>query len=384
MAQRLGPRLLERVPQVDLVVGPDGYRGLPELIARARAGERTAEVVFKRWEHYEDIAPVRGGAASAFVTVQRGCDYRCTFCIVPMTRGPERSRRLEDVVREVTDLVSGGTTEVTLLGQTVNSYDDGTHDFADLLRAVGGIAGVRRLRFTSPYPTDFTERAVAAMAETPAVCEHVHLPVQSGSSRVLKRMLRRYDRDRYLEVVAALRGAVPGMALTTDIIVGFPGETEADFQETLSLVELVGFDDAYTFKYSPREGTPATRLKDAVPDAVAGERVERLVGAARAGGEGARRRGVTNVTFEVVQREYAKLRPQLPRFCGCDTCRGDVLVFALNRLAPSYVSTPQGEVLVELRLDSDQEKAKLDVALLEGFGKVGLAPRCGAKPVQLI
>src|SRR6185312_16619725 len=197
--------------------------------------------------HYEDVPPVRGDAVSAFVTVQRGCDYRCTFCIVPMTRGPERSRKL-----------------------------------ADLLREVGDVAGVRRLRFTSPYPTDFTDGVVAAMAETPAVCEHVHLPVQSGSSRVLKRMLRRYDRDRYLEVVAALRGAVPGIALTTDIIVGFPGETEDDFQETLSLVERVGFDDAYTFKYSPREGTPATRLKDAVPDAVAGERLERLVAAVRA------------------------------------------------------------------------------------------------------
>src|SRR5438309_5300456 len=281
MAQRLGPRLLERVPQVDLVVGPDGYRGLPELIARARAGGRTAEVVFKRWEHYEDIAPVRGGAVSAFVTVQRGCDYRCTFCIVPMTRGAARSRKLAGVVREVTDLARGGTTEVTLLGQTVNSYDDGTHDFADLLRAVGGIPGVRRLRFTSPYPTDFTERAVAAMAETPALCEHVHLPVQSGSSRVLKRMLRRYDRERYLDVVAALRRAVPGIALTTDIIVGFPGETEEDFRDTLSLVETVAFDDAFTFRYSPREGTPATRLKDVVPDHVAGERLERLVAAVR-------------------------------------------------------------------------------------------------------
>src|SRR6267143_794565 len=277
MAQRLGPRLLERVPQVDLVVGPDGYRGLPELVARARAGERTEDVVFKRWEHYEDMPPVRGDGVSAFVTVQRGCDYRCTFCIVPMTRGPERSRKLEDVVREVADLARAGTTEVTLLGQTVNSFDDGTHDFADLLRGVGGIPGVRRLRFTSPYPTNFTDRAVAAVAQTPAVCEHVHLPVQSGSSRVLKRMLRRYDRKRYLDVVAALRGAVPEIALTTDIIVGFPGETEADFQETLSLVELVGFDDAYTFKYSPREGTPATRLKDPVADAVAGERLARRV-----------------------------------------------------------------------------------------------------------
>ena len=283
MAQRLGPKLLERIPQVDLVVGPDGYRGLPELIARVRAGggERAADVEFRGWEHYEDVPPAREAGASAFVTVQRGCDYRCTFCIVPMTRGPERSRKLADVVREVERLAGAGTTEVTLLGQTVNSYDDGTHDFADLLRAVGAVPGIRRMRFTSPYPTDFGERVVAAMAETPAVCEHVHMPVQSGSSRVLRRMLRRYDRDRYLAVVAALRDAMPGIALTTDIIVGFPGESEEDFRETLSLVEAVAFDDAFTFRYSPRDGTPATRLKDVVPDHVAGERLERLVATVR-------------------------------------------------------------------------------------------------------
>ena len=305
MAQRLGPRLLERVPQVDLVVGPDGYRGLPELIARARAGERAADVTFKSWEHYEDVPPVRETSASAYVTVQRGCDYRCTFCIVPMTRGPERSRKLADVVREVTDLVRTGTTEVTLLGQTVNSYHDGTHDFAELLRAVGGVEGIQRVRFTSPYPTDFTDAVVRAMADTPAVCEHVHLPVQSGSSRVLKRMLRRYDRARYLEVVAALRRAMPDIALTTDIIVGFPGETEADFQETLSLVDAVAFDDAYTFRFSPRDGTPATRLKDVVPDDVAGERLERLVAAVRGI---ARRRNVALVgsTHEVLVEGWAK------------------------------------------------------------------------------
>jgi tRNA-2-methylthio-N6-dimethylallyladenosine synthase len=305
MAQRLGPRLLERVPQVDLVVGPDGYRGLPELIARARGGERAADTTFKNWEHYEDVPPVREIGASAYVTVQRGCNYRCTFCIVPMTRGPERSRKLADVVREVTDLACTGTTEVTLLGQTVNSYHDGEHDFADLLRAVGAVHGVRRVRFTSPYPTDFTDGVVRAMAETPAVCEHVHLPMQSGSSRVLKRMLRRYDRDRYLEVVAALRGAVPGIAFTTDIIVGFPGETEDDFSETLSLVEQVGFDDAYTFKYSPREGTPATRLKDAVPDDVAGERLERLIALVR---RIARQKnvGLVGTTHEVLVEGLAK------------------------------------------------------------------------------
>ena len=305
MAQRLGARLLERVPQVDLVIGPDGYRGLPELIARARAGERAAEVEFKSWEHYEDVPPVRGTPVSAFVTVQRGCDYRCTFCIVPMTRGPERSRKLDDVVREVERLTAGGTTEVTLLGQTVNSYWDGEHDFAELLRAVGGVPGLARLRFTSPYPTDFSDRVLCAMAETPAVCEHVHLPLQSGSSRVLKRMLRRYDRARYLEVVAALRHAVPGIALTTDIIVGFPGETEDDFSETISLVEEVGFDDAFTFKYSPREGTPATRIPAAVPDDVAGERLERLIATVR-GVARQKNVGLVGTTHELLIEGKAK------------------------------------------------------------------------------
>ena len=281
MAQRLGPKLLERVPQVDLVIGPDGYRGLPELIAQARAGDRAADVAFKGWEHYEDVPPVRGNPISAFVTVQRGCDYRCTFCIVPMTRGPERSRKLADVVGEVARLTGAGTTEVTLLGQTVNSYHDGEHDFADLLRAVGAVDGIRRVRFTSPYPTDFTPRVLAAMAETPAVCEHVHLPVQSGSSRTLKRMLRRYDRDGYLDVVASLRATVSGIALSTDIIVGFPGETEDEFQETLSLVEQVRFDDAYTFKYSVREGTPAVRIKDHVAEEIKTERIGRLIALVR-------------------------------------------------------------------------------------------------------
>ncbi|HUK21047.1 MAG TPA: tRNA (N6-isopentenyl adenosine(37)-C2)-methylthiotransferase MiaB [Gemmatimonadales bacterium] len=305
MAQRLGARLLERVPQVDLVVGPDGYRTLPELIERARHGERAAEVEFRAWEHYEDVPPVRGDPVSAFVTVQRGCDYRCTFCIVPMTRGPERSRMLSDVVREIHTLVERGTTEVTLLGQTVNSYHDGSHDFADLLRAVGAVPGIRRVRFTSPYPTDFTERVVAAMADTPAVCEHVHLPAQSGSDRTLKRMLRRYDRARYLDVVRALRQAIPTIALTTDLIVGFPGETDSDFEQTVSLVQEVDFDDAYTFRFSPREGTPATRLQESVPDAVAAARLERLIACVRQ--VAARRNaGLVGTTHEVLVEGHAK------------------------------------------------------------------------------
>jgi tRNA-2-methylthio-N6-dimethylallyladenosine synthase len=216
------------------------------------------------------------------VTVQRGCDYRCTFCIVPYTRGPERSRKLADVVQETRSLAAGGVSEVTLLGQTVNSYHDGTHDFADLLRAVGAVDGIRRLRFTSPYPTDFTSRVIEAMATTPAVCEHVHLPAQSGSNAVLRRMLRRYTRERYLEVLASLRAAIPGLTVSTDLIAGFPGETEEHFTETLDLIAAADLDDAYTFKYSVRDGTPAVRLKDHVPDDVASERLQRLVDTARA------------------------------------------------------------------------------------------------------
>ena len=282
MAQRLGSTLLEQAPRVDLVVGPDAYRNLPELLAHAAAGRRTADVELRSWEHYEDVPAAREPGATAFVTVQRGCDYRCTFCIVPYTRGPERSRKLEDVVQETRSLAAGGVSEVTLLGQTVNSYHDGTHDFADLLRAVGAVDGIRRLRFTSPYPTDFTPRVIDAMATVPAVCEHVHLPAQSGSNAVLRRMLRRYTRERYLEVLASLRAAIPGLTVSTDLIAGFPGETEEQFAETLDLIAAADFDDAYTFKYSVRDGTPAVRLKDHVPDEVASERLQRLVDTARA------------------------------------------------------------------------------------------------------
>jgi tRNA-2-methylthio-N6-dimethylallyladenosine synthase len=285
MAQRLGPRLLERAKHVDLVIGPDGYRALPSLIESARNGERVAKVDFDLEEHYEDFRARRVDGVSAWIPVQRGCDYKCTYCIVPTTRGPERSRALHDVVREARETVAQGITEITLLGQTVNSYNDGTHDFAELLRAVGAVPGVRRLRFTSPHPNDFSNAVIEAMATTGAVCEHVHLPMQSGSSATLKRMLRRYSRDEYRECVARLRAAIPGLALTTDIIVGFPGETEEEFAETLEMVDEVGFDDAFTFKFSAREGTPATRLPDAwtISDEVASERLARLILAVRNG-----------------------------------------------------------------------------------------------------
>ncbi|MDQ3697250.1 MAG: tRNA (N6-isopentenyl adenosine(37)-C2)-methylthiotransferase MiaB [Gemmatimonadota bacterium] len=285
MAQRLGPKLLERANHVQLVVGPDGYRALPSLVEGARLGIRAAHVEFDLEEHYEDFRARRFDGVKAWIPVQRGCDYKCTYCIVPMTRGPERSRKLGDVVREAEQIVAAGIGEITLLGQTVNSYHDGEHDFADLLRAVGSVPGVRRVRFTSPHPNDFSERVITAMAEVPSVCEHVHLPMQSGSSGTLRRMLRRYTREGYLECVAQLRAAIPGLGLTTDIIVGFPGETDEDFEETLSAVRQVGFDDAFTFKFSPREGTAATRLPASlvIPDNVASDRLGRLIDVVREG-----------------------------------------------------------------------------------------------------
>jgi tRNA-2-methylthio-N6-dimethylallyladenosine synthase len=285
MAQRLGSQILDRAKHVSLVIGPDGYRDLPALIESARAGLRTTAVEFDLEEHYEDFRPRRFDGVKAWIPVQRGCDYKCTYCIVPTTRGPERSRQLADVVRETDAVVASGISEVILLGQTVNSYNDGRHDFADLLRAVGAVPGVRRLRFTSPHPNDFSPAVIRAMAETEAHCEHVHLPMQSGSTRTLKRMLRRYTREQYLECVDNLRAAIPDVSLTTDVIVGFPGESDADFEETLSAVQAVGFDDAYTFKFSLRDGTPATRLpaSDTVPDEIASERLARLIATVRGG-----------------------------------------------------------------------------------------------------
>ena len=181
MAQRLGPRVLEQARHVSIVVGPDGYRALPELLDGARRGEKFTATDFDLEEHYEDVVARRFEGVKAWIPVQRGCDYRCTYCIVPTTRGPERSRQLHEVVREVHEVVNQGLTEVVLLGQTVNSYNDGTHDFADLLRAVGAVDGIRRVRYTSPHPNDFSDRVIAAMAEVPTVCEHIHLPMQSGS-----------------------------------------------------------------------------------------------------------------------------------------------------------------------------------------------------------
>ncbi len=279
MAQRLGTKLIERAEHVDMVIGPDSYRALPTLIEQASRSGAVVDVELDASENYEGLELRRKSQVSAWIPIQRGCNYRCTFCIVPYTRGPEKNREPAAILREIEGLVDDGITEFTLLGQTVNSYRHGDWDFARLLRAVARTPGVRRVRFTSPHPNDLGADVVAVMAEEAAVCPQLHLPVQSGSDRVLKRMARRYSREEYLAKVELLRRAIPDIALSTDIIVGFPGETEADFEDTLELVRTVRYDDAFTFKYSPRDGTPSTRMRDdwAVPARVAQDRLERLI-----------------------------------------------------------------------------------------------------------
>ena len=288
MAQRLGDTLLADVPSVDLVMGPDGYRHLGDALRailppEGRTGKRLSVLQLSLDENYLGLEQRRRSRVTAWIPVQRGCNHRCTFCIVPYVRGPEKNRDPEDVLREIRGLADDGITEVTLLGQTVNSYRYGDWPFARLLRAVARVSGVRRVRFTSPHPNDVSEDLIEVMATEPAVCEQFHLPVQSGSNRVLKRMVRRYTREAFLEKVALIRSGVPDVALSTDVIAGFPGETDQDFEDTLRLLAQVRFDEAFTYCYSPRPGTPATRFRkeDFVPMPVAKRRLERLIGATR-------------------------------------------------------------------------------------------------------
>jgi tRNA-2-methylthio-N6-dimethylallyladenosine synthase len=274
-------RIFEQYPFVDVAFGPGSIPHLGDWISAG--GYAVQRGKFGTHDHFAADLPLRGERRfQAWVQVSMGCNSRCAYCIVPAVRGREQSRRPGDIVAEVNHLAQEGVREITLLGQNVNSWGRdlapaiGT-EFGELLRACNAVSGIERIRFTSPHPKDFREPVIAAMADCAHVCEHVHLPAQSGSSRLLKAMRRTYGRARYLSLVDRLRGAIPDLAVGTDLIVGFPGETEDDFQDTLSLVEEVRFDSAFTFIYSPRSGTEAASLLDQVPDDVKHERLERLV-----------------------------------------------------------------------------------------------------------
>jgi tRNA-2-methylthio-N6-dimethylallyladenosine synthase len=284
LAQKDRDLIVERAGHVDVVFGTHNLASAPGLLERARLEGPIVEIL-EEHEAYPSALPARRDVDhAAWVTIQIGCDNSCAFCIVPSVRGKEVSRRLGDVVHEVEELAADGVREVTLLGQNVNSYgrDLGAGQyrprFADLLRSVDAVDGIDRIRFTSPHPKDLRPETIAAMAGCAAVCEHLHLPLQSGSDRTLARMHRGYTAARYLERLAAARAAVPVLAVTTDIIVGFPGETEADFEETLAVVDEAAFDAAFTFVFSPRSGTAAAEMVDEfVPRDVAAARMERLL-----------------------------------------------------------------------------------------------------------
>ena len=277
MAKHLAEQLLDRLPYVDLVVGPDSYRRLPELIGEA-AGNPALDVRLDRGEDYLELDPVRQEGTNAWITIMRGCDKFCTFCIVPYVRGRERSVPAGDLLRQVRLAASEGFQEVTLLGQTVNSYHDGETDFADLLKMVASVEGIRRIRFTSPHPSDFSDKLIGTIAEESKICRFIHLPVQSGSDRVLEAMKRTYSSGRYVDLVDRLRSALPGLCLSTDVIVGFPGEDESDFESTMALMRHVRYDSAFMFKYSPRKGTVAYReIPDTVPETEKSRRLQAVI-----------------------------------------------------------------------------------------------------------
>jgi tRNA-2-methylthio-N6-dimethylallyladenosine synthase len=303
VAQQEGQRIFERAPWVSLVCGSASYSKLPVLLAQIEAGERRVTgLETDTDETFETELTRRDHPLRAYVTIIEGCDKACTYCVVPRTRGPERSRASASILREVRELADLGYTEVQLLGQTVNSYRDPSAPglrFAGLLVAVAETPGIRRVRFTTSHPGDLDAGTIAAMDSVPQICEHLHLPVQSGSSRVLRAMQRTYTREEYLEKIAMVRAVRRPISITTDVIVGFPGETQEDFEETLSLLDEVHFDGTFSFQYSPRPGTPAVTLAGAVPEGEKSRRLALLLERQRAI-QAARNESLVGQTFEVL------------------------------------------------------------------------------------
>jgi tRNA-2-methylthio-N6-dimethylallyladenosine synthase len=289
VAQQEGEKIFERAPHVSLVCGSASYRNLPSMLVQLEAGKSSAAAMTpvritglddrQTDECFETEFTARTNPHRGYITIIEGCDKFCAYCVVPFTRGKERSRTSESVLVEARQMAEMGYTEIQLLGQNVNSYRDpiGKKSFAELLAAVGGVCGIRRVRFTTSHPRDFGRDIVEAIDAVPTLCDHVHLPVQSGSTRVLDAMKRLYARDEYLERIAWIKAAKREISITTDVIVGFPGETESDFSETLNLLDEVGYDGVFTFKYSPRPNTPALSLEDAIPEEEKSRRLEVLM-----------------------------------------------------------------------------------------------------------
>lgn len=280
MAERVREQFLEKEKLVDIVVGPDAYRDIPSLLAQVEDGRKAVNVILSLEETYADITPVRtvGNGVSAFVSIMRGCDNMCSFCVVPFTRGRERSRDFGSILDEVRDLYDRGYKEVTFLGQNVNSYADGSNRFADLMVAAAELAPEMRFRFSSPHPKDFPDELLQAIRDYPNLCNYIHIPAQSGSTSMLERMRRPYSREQYIELTRHMKATIPGLSLSTDLIAGFCGETEQEHQDTLSLLREVRYDLAYMFAYSERDRTLAARkYVDDIPEDVKQARLAEII-----------------------------------------------------------------------------------------------------------
>ena len=278
MAQHLKNEILESKPYVDIILGPDSYRKLPVMLDRKIENTNSlVDTKLSRFEVYDNLFPSRQGGINAWVSIMRGCDKFCTFCVVPFTRGRERSRSITSIVTEVHKAIAAGYVEITLLGQNVNSYQYGGQKFQHLLQEVAEIPGVQRLRYTSPHPQDMTDELLCVMAEYENICNAVHFPLQAGANRILKRMNRTYTKEHFVQRAKWIRKFLPNCGLSTDIIVGFPGETEAEFQDTLEVMDTVKFDSAFTFKYSLRAGTKAAEYSDQVSETEKQQRLEEVI-----------------------------------------------------------------------------------------------------------
>ena len=278
MAQSLKNDLLESRPYVDIILGPDSYRRLPELLNRNKIlKDSLVDTKLSRYEVYDGLFPKRDNGVNAWVSIMRGCDKFCTFCVVPFTRGRERSRSLDDIKREVENAVFQGFKEVTLLGQNVNSYKYQDYQFHQLLESIAKVSGLERIRYTSPHPQDITDDLLNVMSEYDNICNYVHLPLQAGSNRILRRMNRTYSKEHFLSLVSKIRNTLPNVGISTDIIVGFPGETNDDFIETLNVMDEIKFDSAFNFKYSSRRGTKASEYDDQISEEVKQSRLQRVI-----------------------------------------------------------------------------------------------------------
>jgi len=313
LAQQEGEDIFERAPWVSLVCGSASYRKLPEMVAELESGgRRVIGLDLETEETFETEITRRDNPFRAYVTIIEGCDYACSYCVVPHTRGPERSRNSESVLSEARRLADAGYSEIQLLGQTVNSYRDPSPrklSFVELLREVAAVKGIRRVRFTTSHPNDFHREIVDAIDETPELCNHIHLPVQSGSTRILRAMLRTYTREQYLEKISWIRAARRPISVTTDIIVGFPGETESDFEESVTLLDTAGYDSVFAFTYSPRPNTSAAKMADAIPEPEKSRRLAILQDRQREI-QIARNQAMIGSTFEVLVDSHHASRGQ--------------------------------------------------------------------------